>query len=64
MAHQPFNIMIVGQSGRLQYEAVLFAASLRRFARIFRGACLLQPPNPARTGTKIPAFATSLFYKR
>ena len=24
-----FNILIIGQSGRLQYEAILFLASLR-----------------------------------
>ena len=31
-----FNIVIVGQAGRLQYEAILFAASLRRLYFIQR----------------------------
>lgn len=28
----PFNILIIGQGGRLEYEALLFAASLRMFS--------------------------------
>ena len=34
---QPFNIMIVGQGGRLQYEALVFVASLRAHAPGFAG---------------------------
>ncbi|MCH2096480.1 MAG: hypothetical protein MK160_15425 [Rhodobacteraceae bacterium] len=37
-AQTPLNVLIIGQSGRLEYEAVLFAASLRYFnqtARLF-----------------------------
>lgn len=35
-----FNIVIVAQAGRLQYEAVLFAASLRHSSPDFRGRLL------------------------
>ena len=42
----PFNIMIVGQNGRLGYEAVLFAASLRRSDPGFRGRLIVAEPQP------------------
>ena len=38
--------MIVGQSGRLQYEAALFAASLRRFSPGFDGRLFVAVPQP------------------
>ena len=38
---QRFNIMIVGQQGRLQYEAVLFAASLRAMSPEFAGQLIV-----------------------
>ena len=41
---QAFNIMIVGQSGRLQYEALLFAASLRRADPGFAGRLFVAEP--------------------
>ena len=40
----PFNIMIVGQSGRLQYEALLFAASLRANSPDFKGRLIVAEP--------------------
>lgn len=43
---QAFNLMIVGQSGRLQYEAVLFAASLRARSPGFTGRLLVAEPQP------------------
>lgn len=43
---QQFNIMIVGQAGRLQYEAVLFAASLRENAPGFSGKLIVAEPQP------------------
>ncbi len=46
VAHQPFNIMIVGQSGRLQYEALLFAASLRANSPNFAGRLIVTEPQP------------------
>ncbi len=42
----PFNIMAVVQSGRLQYEAVLLAASLRAMAPNFMGKLYLAEPQP------------------
>ena len=41
---QAFNIMIVGQSGRLQYEALLFAASLRHADPGFAGRLYVAEP--------------------
>ncbi|MCJ7872352.1 hypothetical protein Q4577_05075 [Marinovum sp. 2_MG-2023] len=46
IADTPFNIVIVGQSGRLQYEALLFAASFRYYNRGFRGRLFLAEPQP------------------
>ncbi len=55
LAHrQSFNIMIVGQSGRLQYEAVLFAASLRHSAPAFSGRLFVATPQPGPTWEKNP----------
>jgi hypothetical protein len=39
-----FNIMIVGQHGRLMYEALLFAASLRRSDPAFSGKLFVAEP--------------------
>ena len=41
---QPFNIMIVGQSGRLQYEALLFVASLRAMSPTLKGRIFVAEP--------------------
>ncbi len=43
---QPFNVMIVGQSGRLAYEAALFAASLRHSDPDFAGRLIVAEPQP------------------
>ncbi|WP_424179178.1 hypothetical protein [Yoonia sp. TsM2_T14_4] len=43
---QPFNIMIVGQGGRLQYEALVFVASLRAHAPGFAGRMIVAEPQP------------------
>ena len=42
----PFNILIVGQSGRLSYEAVLFLASFRAFNPDFPGRIFVAEPQP------------------
>lgn len=42
----PFNIVIVGQAGRLQWEALIFAASFRHVTRGFRGKLFLAEPQP------------------
>ncbi|RYH01793.1 hypothetical protein EU805_11375 [Salipiger sp. IMCC34102] len=41
-----FNIMIVGQKGRLQYEALLLAASLRENDPGFTGRLIVAEPQP------------------
>ncbi len=41
-----FNIAIVGQGGRIGYEAVLFAASLRHSSPDFNGRLLVVEPQP------------------
>lgn len=41
-----FNILCIAQSGRLQYEAVLLAASLRAQSPGFRGRLLIATPRP------------------
>lgn len=41
-----FNIMIIGQSGRLEYEALLFAASLRHSSPGFEGRLIVAEPQP------------------
>ncbi|WP_224824435.1 hypothetical protein [Cognatishimia sp. MH4019] len=43
---KPFNILIVGQAGRLQYEAILFAASLRANSPEFNGKLVVAEPQP------------------
>lgn len=45
-ANRPFNIMIVGQSGRLAYEALLFVASLRAMTPGFAGKVIVVEPQP------------------
>lgn len=42
----PFNIMVVGQNGRIQYEALLFAASLRTMSPAFSGRLIVAEPHP------------------
>jgi hypothetical protein len=42
----PFNILAVVQGGRLQYEAILLAASLRRSDPGFSGTLYLAEPQP------------------
>lgn len=41
---KPYNILVVGQAGRLQYEAILFAASLRLNAPGFEGRLFVAEP--------------------
>ena len=42
----PFNILVIGQAGRLAFEAVLFTASLRHFCPDFRGQLYIAEPQP------------------
>ncbi|MEI4233630.1 hypothetical protein [Roseovarius sp. D22-M7] len=41
-----FNIVIVGQGGRLEYEALIFAASLRAMSPAFSGRFFVAEPQP------------------
>lgn len=43
---QVFNIVAIGQKGRLQYEAILLAASLRATNPDFAGRLLIAEPQP------------------
>lgn len=43
---QTFNIAIVGQHGRLAYEALIFAASLRHSSPDFNGRLIVAEPQP------------------
>ena len=43
---QIFNVVIVAQQGRLAYEALLFAASLRHSCPDFKGRVLIAEPQP------------------
>ncbi len=45
---KPFNIVVVGQAGRLQYEAILFATSLRLNSPDFDGKLFISEPQPGR----------------
>lgn len=51
---QAFNIMIVAQSGRLQYEALLFAASLRASDPDFAGRLFVAEPQPGPLWSRDP----------
>jgi len=46
--------MIVGQAGRLQYEAVLFAASLRAMSPGFQGRLFVAEPQPGPLWARDP----------
>ncbi|WP_226549898.1 hypothetical protein [Celeribacter naphthalenivorans] len=45
----PFNIVVIGQDGRLMYEALLFAASLRAMDPDFKGRLFIAEPQPGET---------------
>ena len=55
MPGQPFNIVIVGQSGRLMFEALVFAASLRRMSPNFNGRLFVAVPQSGPLWQKDPA---------
>ena len=43
---EKFNIVVVAQAGRLEYEACLFAASLRAESPKFKGKLFIAKPQP------------------
>lgn len=49
-----FDIVVVAQSGRLTYEAVVFVASLREFAPNFDGEIYVAEPQPGPLWPKDP----------
>lgn len=56
---QDFNILIVAQNGRLQYEAALFAASLRHCDPDFKGRLIVAEPQPGPMWDKDPRIANT-----
>ena len=57
---QKFNILIVAQSGRLQYEALVFAASLRENSPGFSGRLFVAEPQPGPLWPKDPRISADL----
>ncbi len=53
-SNQTFNVVVIAQSGRLQYEAALFAASFRHFNPDFPGRLLIAEPQPGGAWPKDP----------
>ncbi len=51
---QTFNVVVVAQAGRLSFEALLFAASLRHFSPAFTGQFFVAEPQPGRLWDKDP----------
>ena len=56
----PFNIMIVGQAGRLQYEALIFTASLRAQSPDFRGKLIIAEPQPGPLWPRDPRMSQDI----
>ncbi len=54
-AQQSFNVAIVGQRGRLAYEALIFVASLRAMSPGFTGRILVAEPQAGPLWTKDPS---------
>ncbi|MBF9061261.1 hypothetical protein HKCCSP123_18935 [Rhodobacterales bacterium HKCCSP123] len=55
----PFNVLIVAQQGRLEYEAVVFAASFRHFNPGFPGRLIIAEPRPGPRWSRDPRIANS-----
>lgn len=53
----PFNIVIIGQNGRLQYEAALFVASFSAANPDFPGRVFVAEPQPGPKWTRDPRMA-------
>lgn len=53
-ADQGFNILIIGQAGRIQFEALLFAASLRHSDPGFKGRLVVAEPQPGEIWDRDP----------
>ncbi|MEM9968041.1 MAG: hypothetical protein AAF755_08080 [Pseudomonadota bacterium] len=57
-----FNVVVVGQRGRLAYEALIFAASLRHAAPNFAGRLLVAEPQPTRFWRNDPRIQNEAVY--
>ncbi len=55
-----FNILIIGQAGRLEYEALLFAASLRAYAPKFAGQLFVAEPQPGPLWDRDPRMSAPI----
>lgn len=55
-----FNVFVIGQAGRLQYEALLFAASLRAFSPGFKGRLIVAEPQPGPLWPRDPRIEDTL----
>lgn len=53
-AVSPFNVVVVAQSGRLQYEAALFCASFRAANPAFPGRLFVAEPQPGPKWSRDP----------
>ncbi|KIN73133.1 hypothetical protein [Sulfitobacter guttiformis] len=51
---KPFNVVVVGQNGRLSFEAVIFVASLRAMSPDFKGRILVAEPQMGPLWEKDP----------
>ncbi|MEM6566422.1 MAG: hypothetical protein AAF665_18355, partial [Pseudomonadota bacterium] len=58
-ASKSFNVVVVGQRGRLSFEALLFAASLRHSSPSFKGRLLIAEPQPGSLWPDDPRIAHS-----
>ena len=56
-AKTDFNVVVVAQDGRLAFEALLFAASLRHASPGFTGRLLVAEPQPGPLWRKDPRIA-------
>lgn len=56
-AQNRFNVVVVAQQGRLAYEALLFAASLRHSSPDFKGRLLIAEPQPGPLWPEDPRVA-------
>ena len=60
---QVFNVVVVGQRGRLAYEALLFAASLRASSPGFTGRLFVAEPQPGPLWPKDPRIGNPAIYE-
>ena len=56
---QTYNIAVVGQAGRLSYEALILAASLREMSPDFKGRLLVMEPQPGPLWKSDPRIQTA-----